>query len=410
MTTNPMRIVHCVRSPVGGIFRHIRDLAASQAKDGHDVGVICDSSTGSAFDNRSIDELRPQLSLGLARFPMKRQLTIQDMNATLAVYRHVRDLKPDVLHGHGAKGGAYARFIGTALRAKGQNVSRIYCPHGGSLHYDPNRMEGRVYHTLERLLGKLTDGFIFVSDYECAAFEAKVGPTPAPNRIVYNGLSPEEFQPIEANPDAADFLFIGTLRDLKGPDLFIEAIYNLKLKLGTAPKAVIVGEGQEEDRCRAMVRKFDLEGAVTFKGPLPARDAFKLAKTVVIPSRAEAMPYIVLESVAAQRPLISTRVGGIPEIFGRFADRLIEPGHIGKLTMAMDAALQSPARMMNEAKELRGCLAESYSIDLMSDRINDFYLNVRGLSPESSAPHAPVQDAGVVSSSSTVYARSSYRQ
>ena len=49
-----------------------------------------------------------------------------------------------------------------------------------------------------------------------------------------------------------------------------------------------------------MVEKLGLTGSVAFTGPMKAREAFKLAKTVVIPSRAEAMPYIILETVAAQ--------------------------------------------------------------------------------------------------------------
>ncbi|MDN3718819.1 glycosyltransferase [Roseibium salinum] len=342
MTTTPMRIVHCVRSPIGGIFRHIRDLAIAQTEAGHDVGLICDSSTGSAYDNRLLDQLRPKLTLGVARFPMQRQLTIQDLTATLALYRHIRDLAPDILHGHGAKGGAYARLIGSVLRLGGRNIVRVYSPHGGSLHYHPNRFEGRVYHTLERLLGRLTDGLIFVSDYEAAAYESKVGRPKALSRIVYNGLTPEEFTPVEVGEEAADFVYIGMLRDLKGPDLFIEALYNIRLSTGTAPRAHIVGEGPDEHRYRKMVEKFGLERAVTFHGALPAREAFKLARTVVVPSRAEAMPYIILETVAAERPLIATRVGGIPEIFGRYANRLVEPGHIGKLTLAMDGALEKP--------------------------------------------------------------------
>ncbi|MEP1931023.1 MAG: glycosyltransferase [Roseibium sp.] len=409
MTTTPMRIVHCVRSPIGGIFRHIRDLAASQAESGHDVGLICDSSTGSEFDNRFVEELRPKLSLGIARFPMQRQLTIKDMKTTWSLYRHIRDLKPDVLHGHGAKGGAYARMIGSALRFRGQNVARIYCPHGGSLHYDPHRLEGRIYHTLERFMGQMTDGIVFVSDYEYAAYESKVGAPKALSRIVYNGLAPEEFQPVSTDDDAADFLYIGMLRDLKGPDLFIEAIYNLRLKSGVAPSAVIVGEGDDEARYRALVKKYGLETAITFKGAMPAREAFKLAKTVVIPSRAEAMPYIILETVAAERPLIATRVGGIPEVFGRFAGRLIEPGHISKLTMAMEDALQNPERKASDATELRSCLAETFSIDLMSDRINNLYLEVKGLASEEDYSSASRHGSSQVSSASPVLARSSNR-
>lgn len=383
MTTPPLRIVHCVRSPIGGIFRHIRDLAASQAEAGHEVGLICDSSTGSAFDNRQLENLKPKLSLGLARFPMQRQLTFQDMAATFSLYRHIRDLNPDILHGHGAKGGAYTRLIGSWLKLRGQKVSRVYCPHGGSLHYDPHRFEGKVYHTLERLLGKLTDGIVFVSDYESAAYESKVGRPGALSRIVYNGLNPEEFEPVPVDGAPADFLYIGMLRDLKGPDLFIEALYNIRLKTGTCPTAHIVGEGPDEERYRTLVRKLGLEGAITFHGALPARQAFKLARTVVVPSRAEAMPYIILETVAAQRPLIATRVGGIPEIFGRYASRLIEPGHIGKLTIAMEEALTAPEKMEADAAALHSCLAATFSVELMSDRITALYQELRGNGPAS---------------------------
>ncbi|MBN9669890.1 glycosyltransferase family 4 protein [Roseibium aggregatum] len=409
MTSTPLRIVHCVRSPIGGIFRHIRDLATCQAEAGHEVGLICDSSTGSAYDNQHVDELRPALSLGLARFPMQRHLTVQDLSATLTLYRHIRDLKPDILHGHGAKGGAYARLIGSALRFRGQKVDRVYCPHGGSLHYDPHRFEGRVYHTLENLLGRITDGMIFVSDYEAAAYESKVGHPHALTRIVYNGLRPEEFRPVDVDSDAADFLYIGMLRDLKGPDLFIEALYNIRLKTGTAPKAHIVGEGPDEERYRAMVSNLGLDRSVTFHGAMPAREAFKLARTVVVPSRAEAMPYIILETVAAQRPLIATRVGGIPEIFGRYANRLVEPGHIGKLTLAMADALDKPEKMEANAKELSHCLAETFSVDLMSDRITALYKELRGIDPQDDLVPSASNGRQAASRIHTAYARSSNR-
>jgi glycosyltransferase involved in cell wall biosynthesis len=407
MTKDPLRIIHCVRSPIGGIFRHIKDLATSQAAAGHQVGVICDSTSGSDFDNSLVEALRPQLSLGVARFPMQRQLTIKDLRATRDLYRYIRDLKPDVLHGHGAKGGAYARVIGTILRMKGEDVTRIYCPHGGSLHYDPNRLEGRVYHAIERFLSCMTDGLIFVSDYEYAAFETKIGHPKAPARVVYNGLQPSEFSPVTENDDAADFLYIGMLRDLKGTDIFIDALHNIRLKSGVSPTAHIVGEGPDEARYRKMVEDYGLGGSVTFHGALPAREAFRLAKCVVVPSRAEAMPYIILETVAAQRPLIATRVGGIPEIFGRYASRLIEPGHVDKLTSAMNQAMREPEAMRDAAIKLRSCLAETFSIDLMSDRITTLYQQVRGQLPADQNITVPTAAASHSPAAQTIYARSS---
>ena len=407
MTKDPLRIIHCVRSPIGGIFRHIKDLATSQAAAGHKVGLICDSSTGSAFDNNLVEELRPHLALGIGRFPMQRQLTLQDLRATRDLFRFIRDLEPDVLHGHGAKGGAYTRIIGTLLRLGGKDVTRIYCPHGGSLHYDPNRLEGRIYHLLERVLQRMTDGIIFVSDYEYAAFETKIGHPSVPSRVVYNGLQPSEFAPVSQDADAADFLYIGMLRDLKGTDLFIDALHNIKLKTGKAPTAHIVGEGPEEARYRKMVESYGLEQHVRFHGALPARSAFRMAKCVVVPSRAEAMPYIILETVAACRPLIATRVGGIPEIFGRYASRLVEPGNCNRLTGAMEQALQNPQIMQEQADQLRTCLAETFSIDLMSDRITTLYQQVRGQLPADATFHGAGEPIDTANTAQTIYARSS---
>ena len=62
-----LRIIHCFRSPVGGIFRHVRDLINEQVKDGHEVGIICDSNTGGEFEEVLFQENKPQLSMGLHR-------------------------------------------------------------------------------------------------------------------------------------------------------------------------------------------------------------------------------------------------------------------------------------------------------------------------------------------------------
>jgi glycosyltransferase involved in cell wall biosynthesis len=121
------------------------------------------------------------------------------------------------------------------------------------------------------------------------------------------------------------------------------------------------------------------------------------------------MPYIILETVAAQRPLIATRAGGIPEIFGRFANRLIEPGHISQLTLTMEDALDNPDRKAAEAAEMRPCLAETFSVDLMTDRINAVYLEAMGLAPVDVPAHRSETSARQASTISSVYARSSQR-
>lgn len=320
-----LRIVHCFRSPVGGIFRHVRDLTEAQIAAGHQVGIVCDSTTGGDYEERLFEAIKHKLALGVQRTPMQRHIGPGDVASAWRTYRIIKELRPDVIHGHGAKGGTYARLFGSLLRVSRFRVARLYSPHGGSLHYDENTLTGKLFFTLERTMARFTDCLLFVSEYERQAYRHKVGEPPIPNVLVYNGLNEDEFQPVPAHPDAADLLYIGMMRDLKGPDIFIDALAKAEVLLGRPLSAVMVGAGEDLPRYKEQVARLGLGDRVTFHAPMPARQAFALARLAVVPSRAEAMPYIVLETLAAGMPMIATAVGGIPEIFGADSPALVNP-------------------------------------------------------------------------------------
>jgi glycosyltransferase involved in cell wall biosynthesis len=287
--------------------------------------------------------------------------------------REVRALDPDILHGHGAKGGVYGRVIGTLLRASGSRVARIYSPHGGSLHYDPASLAGRVYFTAERGLARMTDAFVFVSRFEADAYAAKVKAPSAPTAVIHNGLRPEEFDPVITAPDARDFLFIGAFRALKGPDLFIEALAKLRERTGKVPTAILVGAGEEQPLYEALVAERGLSATTTFRPSMAAREAFALARVVVLPSRAESMPYIVLEALAAGVPTITTKVGGIPEIYGAESMRLVAPDNAAALAAAMAQAMAAPAAAKATAERLRHDVRSAFSIGTMAASIEAVY-------------------------------------
>ena len=366
-----LRIVHCFRSPVGGIFRHVRDLSAAQSAAGHDVGIICDSTTGGEYEARLFAEMEGNLSLGVHRTPMQRHIGIGDAGAALRTFRLIKELQPDILHGHGAKGGVYARLFGSLLRVSGYRVARLYSPHGGSLHYDEKTVTGRLFFLVERLMGYLTDHLLFVSDYERRTYRRKIGEPRAPSTLVYNGVKAAEFLPVGKVSPTADFLFIGMMRDLKGPDIFIDALAEAGRKLGRAPTAVMVGEGSGREKYIEQARRHGLGAEIRFLPSMPAREAFALADTIVVPSRAEAMPYIVLEALAAGMPMIASSVGGIPEIFPAGSPALILPDS-GQLAERMVAALRDlPAfrHAMPSASDLKA----RFCADIMAGRIEQIY-------------------------------------
>ncbi|MBZ9815340.1 glycosyltransferase family 4 protein [Mesorhizobium sp. CA7] len=350
-----LRIVHCFRSPVGGIFRHVRDLTEAQVAAGHAVGIVCDSTTGGDYEERLFEAMKDSLALGIHRTPMQRHVGPGDLASAWRTYRIIQELRPDVLHGHGAKGGAYARLFGSLLRVSRFRVARLYSPHGGSLHYDETTAMGKLFFGLERFMARFTDCLLFVSDYERNTYRRKVGEPPIPNTLVYNGLRAAEFEPVTTAANAADFLYIGMMRDLKGPDIFIDALAMAGDELGRPLSAVMVGDGDDLPRYHAQVERLGLKSHVRFLPPMPARQAFALAELIVVPSRAEAMPYIVLEALAAGMPMIATAVGGIPEIFGEDSPALIRPD-ASQLAAKMGAALSDfdgYRKLMPQADELK---------------------------------------------------------
>ena len=357
----PLKILHILRAPVGGLFRHVIDLTGAQAARGHQVGIVADAATGGARAEAAFAALSAKLALGLTRVPMSRHIGLNDIAAQRHVAQRARETEADVVHGHGAKGGAYARLTG------GRAI-RVYTPHGGSLHYDRRSPVGILYLTLEQALMARTELFLFESQYGRDAFTAKIGAPRSLVRVVHNGVTAEEFIDVPPQVGAADLVFIGELRILKGVDVLLDAMA-LLARQGRAPSATIVGEGPDAAQFRAQAEQLGLIASVRFAGAMPARAAFALGHCLVAPSRAESLPYIILEAAAAAIPIITTRVGGIPEVFGPQSSQLVAPADATALASAIAKAMADPAATRNEALTLRARVQAEFSAGVMADRI-----------------------------------------
>jgi len=370
-SSGPLRILHVVRAPAGGVLRHITDLSRGQVARGHRVGVICDAVANGAIEEERLRALDAELPLGVTRISVARGVGFGDLVALRAVARVAAPLNPDVLHGHGAKGGAFARLAGALLRRKGSSVARFYAPHGGSLHYARNSPEGRFYFTVERLLERATESLFFVSDYEQQAYAEKVGAPRCDARLVHNGLTPAEFEPVSPVPDATEVLFLGHMRTLKGVDVLIRA---LAIAAKERPvTATLVGAGEERAAFEALAGELGLAGALRFRDPMPAREAFALGRLMVVPSRHESLPYVILEAVAAGLPLIASRVGGIPEILNGDAPELVPADDPQALAAALLRDLADPDAATARAAVRREQIQDGFSVRTMVEAIEETY-------------------------------------
>lgn len=260
----------------------------------------------------------------------------------------VSHLKPDVVHGHGAKAGAFIR-----MRGRSKRFIRVYTPHGGSLHYPLSTWRGAFYSRLERALMNNTELFLFESAFARDTYQRTIGtPTAAVVRCVFNGVTAVEFDPVALAPDATDIAYVGEFRHIKGADLLIDAVARLRAD-GKPVTLTLAGDGEELASLKSQVEKHSLTEAVRFIGHVKARFGFSKGKLLVVPSRGDSMPYVVIEAAAAGIPMVAANVGGIPEIFGPHQDALFAPNSVGAMADAIGAALDDPNTAATRAKTLR---------------------------------------------------------
>jgi glycosyltransferase involved in cell wall biosynthesis len=347
VSEQPLRILHATRAPVGGIFRHILDLANGQADRGHHVGIIADSLTGGERAEAALAEIAPRLKLGVHRIAIHREPFPTDVVVWAQFMRLIRRLKPEVLHGHGAKAGAFIR-----LKTRSEGTIRVYTPHGGSLHYPGNTLKGALYSRLERALMNSTDLFLFESAFARDTYQRTIGIPQGLVRCVFNGVTADEFDPIAKAADATDIVYVGEFRHIKGTDLLIDAVARLRGD-GKPVTLTLAGDGEELEALKAQIARLGLTEAVRFIGHVKARYGFSKGNLLVVPSRGDSMPYVVIEAAAAGIPMVAANVGGIPEIFGSHTDALFAPNIAAAMADAIEVALEDPEAALARARSLR---------------------------------------------------------
>lgn len=359
-----MKILHVFRTPVGGLFRHVRDLARGQSELGHEVGIICDSTTGGQVASDLLDSVAPHCSLGIARIGISRLPGFGDLSAIKSTRKHVQKLGVDIIHGHGAKGGLYGR-----LAARPLGIPSAYTPHGGSLHYHWLAFPGFVFLASEWALARIGTGMIFVCEFERQSFAKKIGLGVKPNTVVHNGLWPEEFSAAKPDKDAADVVYMGDMRHIKGVDVLLKALALVRRKRPVT--ACLVGDGPELEEFKSFAETLGLGTSVVFPGRLPTAQALKRGKFLVLPSRAESFPYVVLEAAAGRVPMIASDVGGIPEILP--VKNLCPPDNPEALARHIEMALAIPTAIAEDAKALSESAKTAFDAGAMARNVTAFY-------------------------------------
>jgi glycosyltransferase involved in cell wall biosynthesis len=138
----------------------------------------------------------------------------------------------------------------------------------------------------------------------------------------------------------------------------------------------MAGSGPEFETTKSRIAALGLSDRIELLGVKPVREALTRGRCLVVASLAESLPYVILEGASAGRPVLSTNVGGISEIFGPTSDRLFPPADAQALRTAMQGYMDDPESAKREAEVRLDYIRPRFSIAHMADEIETLYRQV----------------------------------
>ena len=182
-----------------------------------------------------------------------------------------------------------------------------------------------------------------------------------PSRVVYPGVDVERFAPVPQPPwDPPTVAVIANLHPIKRHDRFLRAFACVSERVPAA-RAIIVGGGPQETSLRALTSELGLERSVEFVGLLDdPRTAVARAHLVCLTSQSEGFPNALLEGMCMGRPVVATRVGGVPELVRNGIDGFVTDPSVEGIAEALQRLLgdreltaDMGARAAERAREFR---------------------------------------------------------
>lgn len=186
--------------------------------------------------------------------------------------------------------------------------------------------------------------------------------------VIRCGLQPGVFQPPAARSngtDSTEILFVGRLLPGKGLALLFKSLATLRAE-GRDVRLTIIGDGPARGDLEASVRAEGVSEVVSFLGAVgqdEIRDYFARADIFCLPSFAEGIPVVVMEAMAMELPVVTTRIMGIPELVvdGEHG-RLVAPGRVDALTDALRDLIRSPELRLRMGRAGRAKVISEYDV------------------------------------------------
>lgn len=371
-----LRIAEVMECTIGGTRRHIAELSTGLARLGHQVTLLASAVRDPTFR----EDLARIAAAGVEviEVPMRREVApLADAGHFLRLLGHFARRRYDVIHTHSSKAGALGRM---AARIAAPRARRVHTPHTFAFNFTAQFSERKraLFLAVERQLGRTTDRIVHVSASERDEGQA-LGIVPAARAVVIeNGIDAAPYARARGDAVRAELGAaagaplvgsVGLLNEAKGHLDLVDAAAIVRR---TRPDArfLVAGEGALRGAIEARIRERGLEGAFTLLGQrrdvpevIAALDVFAM------PSLWEGLPYVVLEAMAAGKPVVASDVNGNRDLVADGeTGLLVPPQQPDALAAAILRLLADPPLAAALAARGREQVLARFSIDSMLAR------------------------------------------
>ena len=307
---------------------------------------------------------------------------LKDLMALMNLICFLKKNPYHIVHTHNSKAGLLGRL---AAKLAGTNVI-IHTVHGFAFHDQEPPSRQILFRNLERFASHCCDKMIFISQplIDWALRERIVCEEKTVR--VYSGIEPDLFHPTtrdiknrirkkwKLKQNDAVIGIVSKLWDGKGHAVLINAFKELKKEIKNV-RLLIVGEGYLYDELVRMVDMHRLKDSVQFTGfQADVPEIIATFDVAVLPSFFEGMGRVLLEAMAMEKPVVASRVGGIPDLVEHGINGfLVRPGNVEELTGALKKILGDKRLAGRMGKEGRKRVKEQFSADVMVQSIEKVY-------------------------------------
>jgi YD repeat-containing protein len=343
---------------------------------GHQVSLACESA------GRLTEETeRAGLTVHLVPSMGREVHAVKDLTAVLDLSRLMKTHRFDLIHTHNSKAGFVGRLAG---RLAGVPVI-VHTVHGFAFHDAESAPRRFAFRELERIAARWCDGIIYISKpLEQWADRERIG-RDVPHRVVYSGIDVVAFKQaggsavrreLQIPPQRRVVGIISKLWEGKGHEVLFKAWKTVldEWKGTETPVLLVVGEGPLEKSLRDLAGSLGIANSIVFtnfRSDIPEITA--ALDIAVLPSAFEGMGRVILEAMAAGKPVVASNVGGIPDLVKEGTGILVAPGAEEPLASAISTLLADDHLRMEMGQAARNSFKDDYSSRAMVESIHAFY-------------------------------------